>query len=130
METLLMNKRILGCTSQTYKPCTCSLKTEKRGPGVSNRVISGLMDRGAYMPGPRSWVTPHHVWNTWQQILSRRRRGRLPVKRKLTQVGSPVTKRNQQRTHPLTTLLLSYHGRAVLIKVRTFIHIPESTTTC
>lgn len=44
METLLIDKDI-ETPHRPTSPALLILKTEERGPGVSNRVISGLMDR-------------------------------------------------------------------------------------
>ena len=101
MKTLLMNKRILGCTSQTYKPCTCQSLRPKRGPGVSNRVINGLMDRGAYMPGPRSWSdTPPCVEHLAADSFQGREGG-YQSEGGLTSGWFTSYQRNHQRTHPL-----------------------------
>ena len=74
MKTFLKNKWILGCTPQTYKPCTYQSSRPKRGPGVSNRDINGLMDRELTCLDQGPGVTPHRVRNTWQQILSKEER--------------------------------------------------------
>ena len=53
---------LLGCTLQACKACICPVSRPKKEPGVSNRDISGLMDRGNLMclkQGPG--MTPHHV---------------------------------------------------------------------
>ena len=102
-----MNKRILGCTSQTYKPCTCQSLRPKRGPGVSNRVINGLMDRGAYMPGPRSWSdTPPCVEHLAADSFQGREGG-YQSEGGLTSGWFTSYQRNHQRTHPFVRKVIS-----------------------
>ena len=48
---------LLGCTLQAYKPCTCPASRLKKEPGVSNRDISGLTDRG--------------ILHVWSKVLER-----------------------------------------------------------
>ena len=42
----LVAEQVLGCIPQAYEACTCPVLRPKKDPGVSNRDISGLMDRG------------------------------------------------------------------------------------
>ena len=41
--------RLLGCTAQTYKPCTRPPSRSKKEPRVSSRGIGGLMDGGLHV---------------------------------------------------------------------------------
>jgi len=40
--------RVWGCTPHAYKTCTCSALRLKKEPGVSNRDVNDLTDKGAY----------------------------------------------------------------------------------
>lgn len=54
---------VLGCSLQACKPCTCSASRPRKEPGVSDREISGLMDRGNLTPLKQDpGATPHGVW--------------------------------------------------------------------
>ena len=101
MKTFLMNKRILGCTPQTYKPCTCQSSRQKSGPGVSNRDINGLTDRGAYMPGPRSWRDTPPCAEHFAADSFPGGEGGYQSEGELTSGWLTSYQRNQQRAHPL-----------------------------
>ena len=45
---------LLGCAPQAYKAYTCPAIRLKKQPSVSNRHVSGLEDKGAYMSEVRS----------------------------------------------------------------------------
>ena len=75
MKTFLKNKWILGCTPQTYKPCTYQSSRPKRGPGVSNRDINGLIDWEAYISEAGSW----RDWQDMVAVLDPKREGSLPI---------------------------------------------------
>lgn len=47
MTMVIMNKMVLGCTPRACKACTCPASRLKKEPGVSDRGIRGLMDRGS-----------------------------------------------------------------------------------
>lgn len=94
---------LLDCTSQTWKPCTCLALRQEKEPGVSNRDINGLMDRGIYTAKARSW----------SNILLCAALGRqkmvvvfAPGMRVISysgnwhQVGLWITRETSRRTHP------------------------------
>ena len=90
-----------------YKPCTYQSSRPKRGPGVSNRDINGLMDRELTCLDQGPGVTPHRVRNTWQQILSKEEREVTSQRGNWHQVGSPVTRetsRGHTPYHPAVKL--------------------------
>ena len=45
---------LLGCTAQTYKPCTHPASILKKEPGVRDRDINGLKDKRTVRPEARS----------------------------------------------------------------------------
>ena len=46
---------VLGCIPDIYKACTCPALRSKREPGVSNRNMGGLPERGAGKSEARFW---------------------------------------------------------------------------
>lgn len=57
---------LLGCTPAGCKPCAFPASREKKGPGVSDRDINGLMDGdgGLTCLKQGSGAPPHHVRQT------------------------------------------------------------------
>ena len=74
--------QLLGCTTQTYKACACPTSKPKKEPGVSNRDVRGVMDRGAYTSEARSWSDTPTVCggrgkgSWWQSLFLLRSLGR------------------------------------------------------
>ena len=94
---------LLDCTSQTWKPCTCLALREEKDPGVSNRDINDLMDRGIYTAKARSWSNillcaalggqdMVVVFAPGMRVISYS--GNWP------QVGLWITRETSRRTHP------------------------------
>ena len=79
---LSQRTRVLGCTPQTCKACTCPASRPKKKP-VSNRDMSGFMHGGSYTSESRSWGdTPPCVADCGRDVvavLAPGGRRRLPV---------------------------------------------------
>ena len=62
---------LLGCAPQAYKAYTCPALRLKKQPSVSNRHVSGLEDKGAYVSEVRSWNdTPQCAVNDGQDMAA------------------------------------------------------------
>ena len=56
-----------GCRAAPLacQPYACSALRLKKGPGVSDRDISGFVDGGSYMSQTRSWSHPTMCGSWW-----------------------------------------------------------------